>query len=29
MTYVVWGYVIAFGTLGAYALSLIIRLRRR
>lgn len=29
MTYVIWGYVIALGTLAAYAGSLVVRARRR
>lgn len=29
MSYVIWGYVLALGTLAAYATSLSIRARRR
>jgi hypothetical protein len=29
MSYVLWGYTITLGVLGAYALSLIVRTRRR
>jgi hypothetical protein len=29
VSYVIWGYVITLASLGGYALSLIIRLRRR
>ena len=28
MSYVVWGYVITLSTLGAYAVSLVVRARR-